>query len=133
MIRIVDLEKSFGPLRVLSTGVVRDAVIQWRIKSGPPDASGYWWSLPVVGETWDGRLNDINGFHVRDAITGWRPITGVVSGALVMLVIPAGCRPVELAYAWAGYQLLNLVDQHDLPAWPARRPVLPSSSAPEPS
>ena len=29
-------------------------------------ASGEWdWSLPVVGETWDGFLNDINGFHVR--------------------------------------------------------------------
>jgi D-aminopeptidase len=26
---------------------------------------GYWWSLPVVAETWDGYLNDINGFHVK--------------------------------------------------------------------
>jgi len=26
---------------------------------------GYWWSLPVVAETWDGFLNDINGFHVK--------------------------------------------------------------------
>ncbi len=26
---------------------------------------GYWWSLPVVAETWDGWLNDINGFHVQ--------------------------------------------------------------------
>jgi L-aminopeptidase/D-esterase-like protein len=49
-----------------SVGVVRDAVIQWRIRSGPPDASGYWWSLPVVAETYDGGLNDINGFHVKD-------------------------------------------------------------------
>ncbi len=30
-----------------------------------PDASGYWWSLPVVAETYDGVLNDINGFHVK--------------------------------------------------------------------
>jgi L-aminopeptidase/D-esterase-like protein len=35
------------------------------VRSGPADASGYWWSLPVVAETWDGYLNDINGFHVR--------------------------------------------------------------------
>jgi L-aminopeptidase/D-esterase-like protein len=48
-----------------SVGVVRDAVIQWRVAHGQPDASGYWWSLPVVAETWDGWLNDINGFHVK--------------------------------------------------------------------
>jgi D-aminopeptidase len=48
-----------------SVGVVRDAVIAWRVKHFPPDPSGYWWSLPVVAETWDGELNDINGFHVK--------------------------------------------------------------------
>jgi L-aminopeptidase/D-esterase-like protein len=46
-------------------GVVRDAVIQWRVAHGQPDPTGYWWSLPVVAETWDGWLNDINGFHVK--------------------------------------------------------------------
>jgi D-aminopeptidase len=57
-----------GPVLITNThsvGVVRDAVIQWRIQHGAPDASGYWWSLPVVAETWDGDLNDINGFHVK--------------------------------------------------------------------
>jgi D-aminopeptidase len=56
-----------GPVMITNThsvGVVRDAVIQWRVTHGQPDASGYWWSLPVVAETWDGWLNDINGFHV---------------------------------------------------------------------
>jgi D-aminopeptidase len=48
-----------------SVGVARDAVIQWRVQKGGLDASGYWWSLPVVAETWDGWLNDINGFHVK--------------------------------------------------------------------
>ncbi len=48
-----------------SVGVVRDAVVAWKVKQGNPDASGYWWSLPVVAETWDGFLNDINGFHVQ--------------------------------------------------------------------
>jgi len=48
-----------------SVGVVRDAVVAWKVKQGKPDASGYWWSLPVVAETWDGLLNDINGFHVK--------------------------------------------------------------------
>jgi D-aminopeptidase len=57
-----------GPVLLTNThsvGVVRDAAIAWRIRSGQADASGYWWSLPVVAETWDGYLNDINGFHVR--------------------------------------------------------------------
>jgi len=56
-----------GPVMITNThsvGVVRDAVIQWTVthrKVGPDDD---WWSLPVVAETWDGWLNDINGFHV---------------------------------------------------------------------
>jgi D-aminopeptidase len=57
-----------GPVMITNThsvGVVRDAVIQWRIQHGPPDDLGYWWSLPVVAETWDGELNDTNGFHVK--------------------------------------------------------------------
>jgi D-aminopeptidase len=57
-----------GPVMITNThsvGVVRDAVIQWRVMHGQPDPTGYWWSLPVVAETWDGWLNDINGFHVK--------------------------------------------------------------------
>ena len=57
-----------GPVMITNThsvGVVRDAVIQWRVAHGQPDATGYWWSLPVVAETWDGWLNDLNGFHVK--------------------------------------------------------------------
>jgi D-aminopeptidase len=58
-----------GPVLITNThsvGVVRDAVIRWRVKAAPPDASGYWWSLPVVAETYDGYLNDVNGFHVKE-------------------------------------------------------------------
>lgn len=57
-----------GPIMITNThsvGVVRDAVIAWKVKRGTPDMEGYWWSLPVVAETWDGYLNDINGFHVK--------------------------------------------------------------------
>jgi D-aminopeptidase len=57
-----------GPVLITNThsvGVVRDAVIQWRVKARAADATGYWWSLPVVAETWDGYLNDVNGFHVK--------------------------------------------------------------------
>ena len=57
-----------GPIVITNThsvGVARDAAIAWRIKRGAADKTGYWWSLPVVAETWDGWLNDINGFHVK--------------------------------------------------------------------
>jgi D-aminopeptidase len=56
-----------GPVMITNThsvGVVRDAVIAWRLKHGGPGKEGYSWSLPVVAETWDGYLNDTNGFHV---------------------------------------------------------------------
>ena len=48
-----------------SVGVVRDAVIAHRVKRGQPGPSAIWWSLPVVAETYDGYLNDVNGFHVK--------------------------------------------------------------------
>jgi D-aminopeptidase len=57
-----------GPVMITNThsvGVVRDAVIDWRVRQGAADPTAYWWSLPVVAETWDGYLSDINGFHVK--------------------------------------------------------------------
>ena len=57
-----------GPVMITNThsvGVVSDAVIQWRVAHGKPGPDDDWWSLPVVAETWDGWLNDINGFHVK--------------------------------------------------------------------
>jgi D-aminopeptidase len=52
-----------GPVMITNThsvGVVRDAVIEWLVRKG----FEFDWSLPIVAETWDGSLNDINGFHV---------------------------------------------------------------------
>jgi len=57
-----------GPVMITNThsvGVTRDAVIAWRVAHGGPDPTEFSWSLPVVAETWDGYLNDINGFHVK--------------------------------------------------------------------
>ncbi len=57
-----------GPVAITNThsvGVVRDTIIAWRVSKGGPDPTGFSWSLPVVAETWDGYLNDINGFHVK--------------------------------------------------------------------
>jgi len=59
-----------GPVMLTNThsvGAVHEGTIAWRVRHGGPDATGYWWSNPTVGETWDGELNDINGFHVKEA------------------------------------------------------------------
>jgi D-aminopeptidase len=85
-----------GPVMITNThsvGVVRDAVIQWRVNHGQPDPTEYWWSLPVVAETWDGWLNDINGFHVKpehvfhaiDSATAGAVAEGNVGGGTGMI------------------------------------------------
>lgn len=57
-----------GPILITNThsvGMARDSTIAWQIERGHVNRAAYWWALPVVAETWDGVLNDINGFHVR--------------------------------------------------------------------
>ena len=88
-----------GPVMITNThsvGTVRDAVIEWQFKNklfdplpGHPDV---FWSLPVVAETYDGGLNDINGFHVKkkhvfealDSATGGAVSEGNVGGGTAM-------------------------------------------------
>jgi D-aminopeptidase len=73
-----------GPIVITNThsvGVARDAVIAWRVKHGAADTTGYWWSLPVVAETWDGWLNDINGFHVKPEDV-WHALDTARGGAI---------------------------------------------------
>lgn len=50
-----------------SVGTVRDAALKWMDEHKYYDTSQglFWYSYPVVAETWDGVLNDINGFHVK--------------------------------------------------------------------
>ena len=53
-----------GPITITNThslGTCRDASIQWMVEH--LGVSG--WALPVAGETYDGALNDINGFHIK--------------------------------------------------------------------
>ena len=71
-----------GPIMLTNThsvGAVHDGVIRWRVAQETPDSEGYYWSLPVVAETWDGHLNDINGFHVT-AKHAARSIESAASG-----------------------------------------------------
>jgi D-aminopeptidase len=76
------LEGPIGITNTHSVGVVRDAAVSWMVQKG-------WeadWHAPVVAETYDGGLNDINGFHVtRDhALDAMRSATTgpVVEGAV---------------------------------------------------
>ena len=82
-----------GPVAITNThsvGVVRDAIIQWEV--GLSNALQPWW-LPVVAETYDGGLNDINGFHVKpehvmaalDSARGGLPQEGAVGGGTGMV------------------------------------------------
>ena len=74
-----------GPVVITNThsvGVARDATIEWQYANNLfdplPDDPDVFWSLPVVAETYDGDLNDINGFHVTkehvfDALESAKP------------------------------------------------------------
>jgi D-aminopeptidase len=69
-----------GPVMITNThsvGIVHDAVIDWQARRMGPNAAP--WSLPVVAETWDGTLNDINGFHVKPA-HAFEALDGAKSG-----------------------------------------------------
>ena len=70
-----------GPIAITNThsvGVVRDAILQWQ--AARPGLQP--WGLPVVAETWDGLLNDINGFHVKPEHT-LAALDGARSGPVV--------------------------------------------------
>jgi D-aminopeptidase len=81
-----------GPIAITNThsvGVVRDAILQWQVHR--PGLQP--WGLPVVAETFDGFLNDINGFHVKpehvlaalDGAKGGPVVEGAVGGGTGMV------------------------------------------------
>jgi D-aminopeptidase len=79
-----------------SVGVVRDAVIEWQRGSGMMTQP---WSLPVVAETYDGFLNDINGFHVTkdDAFAA---LEAARSGSVAEGCVGGGTGMI--GYGWKG-------------------------------
>ena len=107
-----------GPVVITNThsvGVARDAVIEWqftnRFYDPLPDSPDVFWALPVVAETYDGELNDINGFHVRkehvfsalDSATSGPVMEGNVGGGTGMICHQFKCgigtasRQIEIA------------------------------------
>ena len=91
-----------GPVMITNThsiGAVHEGTIRWRVAQGGADYSGYFWSAPIVAETWDGYLNDINGFHVHpehagaalDAARGGPVAEGSVGGGTGMICFEFKC------------------------------------------
>ena len=86
------LEGPIGITNTHSVGVVRDAIIKWEVSQ--KNVLQPWW-LPVVAETYDGGLNDINGFHVKEehvlaalnSATGGLPKEGVAGGGTGMICL----------------------------------------------
>ncbi|NIJ52665.1 DmpA family aminopeptidase [Dyadobacter arcticus] len=68
---VEDYGSGYGAIGITNTnsvGVVRDAIGAWSFKKfSKPKFDDFSFGLPIVGETWDGMLNDINGHHVKQA------------------------------------------------------------------
>ena len=80
-----------GPITITNThscGVARDAVIRWIVDHYPTELADSW-GLPVAGETYDGELNDINGFHVTNQHV-YEAIESAKGGALEMGSVGGG-------------------------------------------
>jgi L-aminopeptidase/D-esterase-like protein len=114
----------WGPVMITNThsvGVVRDAVIAWHVAHRKAGDDDDWWSLPVVAETWDGWLNDINGFHVKqehafaalDGAAGGPVAEGNVGGGTGMICYEfkggIGTSSRQINTASANYSLGVLV------------------------
>ena len=111
------LEGPIGITNTSSVGVVRDGILEWQV--GTPGLQP--WGLPVAAETYDGTLNDINGFHVkpqhvREAITsarGGAVLEGAVGGGTGMICLGfkggIGTASRKLPPAQGGYTVGVLV------------------------
>ncbi len=108
------LEGPIGLTNSHSVGVVRDTIIDWQVQN---DAIFQRWSLPVVAETADGWLNDMNGFHIQpehvwqalDSAQGGPLAEGSVGGGTGMLGYEfkagTGTASQKLPQKFGGYTL----------------------------
>ncbi len=82
---IEDYGRGSGPIGITNTnsvGVVRDAIGEWNFKKfSKQDDDDFSFGLPVVAETWDGMLNDINGYHVKKEDV-WQALDNATTGKI---------------------------------------------------
>lgn len=90
-----------------SCGVTRDATLRWLLKNDI--GTGQDWGLPVAAETYDGELNDINGFHVtaRHAMTA---LDNAASGPLEMGSVGGGTGMITYEYKAGSASASRLVE-----------------------
>ena len=87
------LEGPIGITNTHSVGVVRDAILEWQ--ASRPGLQP--WGLPVVAETYDGFLNDINGFHVKPSHT-FAALDGASGGSVAEGNVGGGTGMVCLQF-----------------------------------
>lgn len=100
-----------GPVMLTNThsvGVVRDAVVGWQARTGKLFQP---FSYPVVGETYDGWLNDINGFHVR-AEHAVAAIESAAGGAIAEGNVGGGTGMVCFAFKGGTGTASRVVGEH---------------------
>ena len=87
-----------GPILITNThsvGTVRDATIEWEIRHGRQ----FLFTYPLVAETWDGVLNDVNGFHVKPEHV-WAALDGATPGPVTEGAVGGGTGMV--CNGWKG-------------------------------
>lgn len=88
-----------GPIMITNTnsvGLVRDAVLKWFVKKGWYQEN-FWYTYPVVAETYDGFLNDIYGFHVKES-HAWEALDSAKSGFIKEGNVGGGTGMMCLGY-----------------------------------
>jgi D-aminopeptidase len=82
---VQDFGTGTGPIGITNTysvGVVRDAIGEWSFKKfSKGEFIDFSFGLPIVGETFDGMINDINGFHVKKEHV-WQALDSAASGKI---------------------------------------------------
>ncbi len=101
-----------GPVMITNThslGVVRDAVVAWQARTGRLFQP---WSNPVVAETYDGFLNDINGFHVKEAHV-MHAIQAAASGPLAEGSVGGGAGMICFEFKGGTGTASRLLPEHE--------------------
>ncbi len=108
------LETPIALTNTHSVGVVRDAVIAWSIahRLFDPLPGGAFWLMPVVAETYDGLLNDINGFHVR-ALDVEAALDGALPGPVLQGSMGGGTGMICHGFKGGIGTASRLVDRED--------------------
>lgn len=95
-----------------SCGIARDATLRWLHNNGI--AGNQDWGLPVAAETYDGELNDLNGFHVRDEHV-FEALNSARSGAIAMGNVGGGTGMITYDFKGGSSTASRVVkiDGHD--------------------